>query len=71
MNGTGDDIDRPETNLKEIQVVIINDGDFDRYRPLLGKDVQVTGTLFHAHTIHHRTPVLITLQRIDSQKKTH
>jgi hypothetical protein len=34
---------------------------YSKYKDLLGKQVIVTGTLFGAHTVHHRTPVLLTL----------
>jgi len=31
---------------------------------LTGKDVEVSGTLFTAHTGHHKTPVLLTVQEV-------
>ena len=55
-----------ESDLHEVQVVPT-----DELRETLlhfvGKRVTVAGTLFHAHTGHHRTPVLIWPSRIDGE----
>ena len=69
VNGKqGDELNsEPESGLRTIQLVIVTSGDFKRYSPLLGKDVIVTGTLFHAITMHHRTHVLIEVQSIQHQ----
>jgi hypothetical protein len=58
-----------ESNVAEIQLVIANDGDRKRYAPLIGKIVQVKGTLFHSHTAHHRTPVLVSVRSISAHSK--
>jgi Domain of unknown function (DUF4431) len=58
-----------ESNVTEVQLVITDARDWKRYAPLVGKDVQVTGTLFHGHTAHHRTQVLITVRRIEDRFK--
>lgn len=57
----------PEVDLKEMQLVVANASDWKRYGPLAGKDVLVTGTLYHAHTAHHRTRVLLTVQLVEAQ----
>ncbi len=67
MDGTGDDVDRAESDINEIQLVIVNDADGKRYAPLIGKNVQVSGTLFHADTIHHQTRVLMVVQLVELQ----
>ena len=56
-----------EVDIKEIQLVIMNVGDWKRYARLIGRNVQVTGTLFHAYTAHHRTSVLLSVQIIEQQ----
>jgi hypothetical protein len=69
VNGKrGDDLNNEsEVNIREMQLVIMNDGDWKRYTSLIGKNVQLTGTLFHAYTGHHRTPVLLTVRLIEPQ----
>jgi uncharacterized protein DUF4431 len=58
-----------ESGIKEIQLVITNSSDWKRYASLLRKDVRVTGMLFHAHTGHHRTPVLLTVRSIEGHQR--
>jgi hypothetical protein len=41
---------------------------YSKYKELLGKQVTVTGTLFGAHTAHHRTPVLLTVKTMAAAK---
>ena len=53
-----DDVE--ERDVRAIQLVT-SDG-VDGF--LLNKRVAVSGTLFHAHTGHHRTPVLIRVKTI-------
>ena len=59
-----EDIDIPESNINQVQLVVQN---YNKYKSkkLIGKHVVVTGTLFHAITIHHRTKVLIMAQNIE------
>ena len=61
----GDAEDSPtETNVQEIQLM----GEETRSlfdRDILGKRVQVTGELFHSHTAHHHTEVLIMTSNIN------
>ena len=64
---TGNDaqgIDVPETSIREMQLVITKDAHWKTVRRLMGKRAIVAGTLFHAHTGHHRTKVLIDVANI-------
>jgi len=56
-----------ESGVSEIQLVIANQSDWTRCAHLIGKNVSVTGTLFHSHTAHHRTQVLLTVRLIEAQ----
>lgn len=62
----GDDplIDEPEKNVRDLQLVITKPADWKIVERRLKKRVTVTGTLFHAHTGHHRTKVLIDVTNI-------
>lgn len=44
--------------------LVVDDFDAHPVRPLLGRRVEVGGTLFHAHTGHHHTKVLIWVSSI-------
>jgi hypothetical protein len=64
---TGNDpvgIDVPETHIRKMQLVVTKDAHWKTVRRLMGKRAIVTGTLFHAHTGHHRTKVLIEVANI-------
>ena len=64
---TGNDpqgFDVPETRIEEMQLVVTNDAHWKTVRRLMGKHAIVTGTLFHAHTGHHRTKVLVDVATI-------
>ena len=64
---TGNDpqgIDVPETGVSEVQLAITNSAHWKVVRRLTGKRAIVMGTLFHAHTGHHRTRVLIDVANI-------
>ena len=52
-------------SVSEIQLVF-EEGQkqYDKYRALLGWHVIASGTMFHAHTGHHHTTVLLTVSRI-------
>jgi hypothetical protein len=65
-NGGGDQIDEPENNVRDLQLVITKPEDWKTVDRRLRKRVVVTGTLFHAHTGHHRTKVLIDVTSIRS-----
>ena len=55
--GTGE-IDKDETEVREIQVVV-EPPLFHAFASVVGRPVTITGNLFHAHSGHHHTPVLI------------
>lgn len=59
-----DDIDVPESDVKEIQLVLTSK-QYEQYRNFLDKNVKVTGALFHSHTAHHHTQVLLTVEKIE------
>ena len=64
---TGDDpagIDVPEKGLRDLQLAISKDKDWPVIRRLIGKRVTVSGKLFHAHTGHHRTKVLMDVSQV-------
>lgn len=60
---SGDDLNVSETDITAMQLVLDPAG-YAKYRGLLKKPVVVKGTLFHSHTGHHHTPVLLTVQSI-------
>jgi len=64
---TGNDpagIDVPEKGLRDIQLAISKAENWPVIRRLIGKRVTVSGTLFHAHTGHHRTKVLLDVSQV-------
>ncbi len=64
---TGNDpqgIDVPETRVREVQLAITDSAHWKVVRRLTGKRAIVKGTLFHAHTGHHRTKVLMDVANI-------
>lgn len=64
---TGNDpmgYDIPHADIREMQLVIRKDTDWKTVRRRMGKRVIVTGTLFGAHTGHHRTKVLLDVTQI-------
>lgn len=58
-----DDINVSEDDQKEVQLVL-DAGQFKKYRKLIEQKVLVTGTLFHAHTGHHHKQLLLTLSEM-------
>ena len=58
----GDDLGDPAKNVKRIQVVFLS----NTIKPenFLNKELRITGSLFHAHTAHHFTDVLIQIKEI-------
>lgn len=57
-----DELDTPEANIRRLQIVF----DYDKFFPesfhfKVGQRFRVKGTLYHRHTIHHRTEVLLTI----------
>jgi hypothetical protein len=68
---TADKDSEAERNVSDLQLVF-EEGQkqYERYRPLVGRKVNVTGTLFHALTGHHHTRVLLTVREINKQSGT-
>ncbi len=64
---TGNDpqgFDVPESGIRKIQLVVTKDAHWKIVRRLMGNRATLTGTLFHAHTGHHRTKVLLHVANI-------
>lgn len=57
-------VDVAEADIREVQLVVTKDAHWRTVRGLIKKRAIVTGTLFHAHTGHHRTKVLIDVTNI-------
>lgn len=64
--GETDEMNTPET-ASDFQLVLDSD-QLKKYRALLGKKVTATGTLFHAHTGHHHTAVLMSVTALKEAK---
>jgi len=56
------DENRPQLNQRELQIDL--GGDYTTYAKLLGKKVEVTGSLSQGFTVHHKTPVMIGVREI-------
>lgn len=54
--------------MRVVQVVVPEYS--KRWRRLLGGKVRITGTLFHSHTGHHHTAVLIQASKIEPRTLT-
>ncbi len=57
------EIDVRENSQTEIQLVL-DQGQYNKYRSLLGQSVTITGKLFHSHTGHHHKRLLLTTNEI-------
>lgn len=53
----------PEKNVSEIQLIVYSD-DQDKANKLINKNVEVTGSLFHGHTAHHHTKILLAVDSL-------
>ena len=53
-----------QKNVRTVQLVL-EEGMYERVKPLLGKKVVASGSLFAAHTGHHHTPVLLTVTNLE------
>lgn len=63
----GSDFDT-QSNVSDLQLVLVEgQKQYDRYRSMLNKRVEVTGTLFQAQTGHHHTKVLLTVTTINKR----
>ena len=60
--------DQEEKNVSDLQLVFTDaEKDYQRYRSFVGRRVTVNGRLFHAHTGHHHTTVLLTVNGISKR----
>jgi hypothetical protein len=59
--GNEGDLGVEEQNQSEITLVPQNN---ENLRDYAGKQIMVEGTLFHAHTAHHHTKILISIKKI-------
>ena len=56
-----------QSNVSDFQLVLPEgQKQYDRYRSLVGKRVEVTGALFQASTGHHHTKALLTVSGISA-----
>ena len=66
VTGNTDETNEPEQRVTDLQLVL--DGtEYRRFRYFIGGRIRVlaTGKLFHAHTAHHRTSVLLEVEDIE------
>lgn len=65
VTGNTDDINTPERRVTDLQLVL-DEKQYAQLRPLVGRRIRVVvaGTLFHSHTAHHRTSVLLTVKSL-------
>jgi uncharacterized protein DUF4431 len=54
---------KPEIVSTKIMQIICDDEDKPGLRKLLGKKIMVEGEVFAAHTIYHKTPILIMMSK--------
>ncbi len=54
-----------EANIRELELVFMGQQGYDTYGPMLGKTVDVTGSLFHAYTAHHHTTILLQVKDME------
>lgn len=52
-------------DVREMRLVIEDRQTYDKYRPLLGRTVTVTGTLDEAVSMHSHTPVMLSVAHIE------
>jgi len=64
MDKSGPDLRPSQKNVRTVQL-ILEEGTYERFKPLLGKEVVARGSLFAAHTGHHHTPVLLTVSNLE------
>ena len=57
-----------EKDVSDLQLVVAGQKQYRKYKSLVGRKVTVTGTLFQAHTGHHHTRVLLTVQALQQAK---
>ena len=54
-----------EQNVDLIQLVLTDDKLWPQFKTLIGKNVSVSGSLYHSHTGHHYTKVLCDVSSIE------
>jgi hypothetical protein len=59
-----DGLNVTEQNVHEFQLVLSSE-QYEKYKHLLNRQVQVTGTLLHQHTGHHHLPVLVKVEKME------
>jgi len=64
MDKSDPDLRPRQKNVRTVQLVL-EEGMYDRFKLLLGKEVVARGSLFAAHTGHHHTPVLLTVSNLE------
>ena len=64
MDKSAPDLRPNQKNVRTVQL-ILEEGTYERFKPLLGKEVVARGSLFAAHTGHHHTPVLLTVSNLE------
>ena len=60
------DYEKAEQNQMQVTLVPLHHENLRNYE---GKQIIVQGTLYHAHTGHHHTPVLMEIKRIEYVSK--
>jgi hypothetical protein len=63
-DGTDPDLNPAQKGIRKIQLVFGDATSYETQKELLGKKVVAKGTLFGAHTGHHHTPVLLTVNTL-------
>lgn len=61
-NDEGDYNTISEENVTDMQLCIVGDQAWETAKTCMSNNVVVTGTLYHGHTGHHHTEVLMTVQ---------
>ena len=56
-----------EKNVSDLQLVFTDAEEYRRYKSFVGQPVTVNGGLFHAHTGHHHTTVLLNVNSISKR----
>jgi hypothetical protein len=67
-NDTANSFDVAETDVREVQLVITKPELWKALKRSGRKPVVVTGTLFHSHTGHHRTQILIFVAELHQKQ---
>lgn len=60
-----DAINTSQSGIKEIQIVPADEKKHEELQAYVDKTIRVQGTLFSAHTGHHHSDILLTLDKIE------